>query len=608
MQRHIHLFHLFTFCMLIGLPLRAQQIVTQVQGNQITYSVQGQPPPVPLVGAPAPRRGYLWIFDDGTYSQDSVAVKQYAQPGNHSVALYTNDKYGNGGPPPPAYANSGINAGGIGNMPIGHTALGYVRITSNRVVQQDLHALVPEEHTVMILTYGNPSSQPKGPGHVVVGFNPDDLPDQAQELDTTHQYFRETIEVKSSYPQGLPRPSSGGFLSGPTLNFDDYIHIQYDSLGAGEERNIFLVMNTILEPDSTTNITRFPMKAWHVLDQNTQLSSQQGTETDLLVAFAEDPNRILVNEKRAPWYSRRPQQLEYTVQFQNEGSGPASVIKIDVTGNGSLDFNNIEVTDWYPHPPKGERNPTATSKLITQVAEDGEGVIFTLDNVYLPGVQQVEGVDEDSTQGFITFTVPTNRNFRRNALAQASIIFDKQAALETNQARTRLIKAWRPRVSAGITFASLLPLDLAEAGSHPGFHVEVAFDRYRPKGAYISPHFSAQQLAAQSTDGLNVLDWIQLSASIINIHAQPLPGVKVGMGLTGHWLIPGTERARVGSLEGFTPGSPFGAGFYSQAAWAPFRRGPEVYLRGQFQYLDYITLSNMRPELYQLQAGLAYTF
>jgi len=584
---------------------RAQQIVTQTLGNTVTYSVQGQSAPVPMPGAPAPRRGYLWIFDDGTYSQDEVATKTYAQPGNHSVALYTNDKYSNGGPPPPpTYANMPVNAGGIGNLPTTHTALGYVRITSNRVIQQDLHALVPEQHTVMILTYGNPSNQPVGPGHVVVGFNPNDLPDQAQTLDTTHQFYGETIQLRSSYPQGLR--GSGCFLSGP--NYEDYLHIQYDSIPAGQERNVFLVMNTVLEPDSTMNLSAFPMEAWHILNQTTQLNSQLGSETELFIAAAEDPNRILVDERRIPWLRRQPKYLEYTVQFQNEGSGPATVVKIDVEGNASLDFENIEVTDWYPHPPRADRNPTATSTFNTRVAEDGEGVTFILDNIYVPGTQQIGVADEDSTQGYVTFRVPTSKTHNRTARAKASIVFDKQAALETNTARTRLIKGWRPRVSAGITWSSLIPADLAEAGSHPGFHIEVALDRYRPNGWYVSPHLSGQRIAAQSTDGINTIAWTQFTGSVINLHAQPLPSVKVGLGLTGHVLLPGSERARVGVIEEFIAGSPLGAGFYGQASWAPFRRGPELWLRGQFQHLSYFTLSNMRPELYQLQAGLAYTF
>ena len=605
----------FLFVLAIGLLLSAAgqaQVVSQVQGNQVTLRAQGQPTLTPLPGAPAPRRGYLWIFGDGSYTQDSVAVKQFSQAGTYDVALYTSDKYTSGGPPPPAYSSvslSGASTATATTSAYSPQAAGYVRLTSNRRISgpQDWHVLIPQEHTVMILSYGNPTSQGMGPGNVVVGFNPDDLPGTVQVVDTVHVFHGEAVTTSSSLPRSLPQTMMGDYRRMGS-NFQDFLRIAYDTLAPGEERNAYLVLRTTMVPDSTTDLSNITLEAMHVPELNTRVTNQQQTETNLLLASSEDPNRILVDQGRMPWQRRKERYLEYTVQFQNEGRGQANMVKIEVEGNSSLDFENIELVDWYPHPPRADKFPTATSSLKSLVGEDGQSATFVFDNVYLPGTRQIDGVAEDSTMGYLTFRVPTNRTHNRQAHAQATIVFDRQSALVTNRARTRLIKAYRPKVMVGASLSTYQPKDLMEATSHVGMHLEFALDRYRPEGWYVVPSLSGQRIASQSVDGTIIVAWTQVTGSIVNIHAQPLPMVKVGMGLTGHLLIPGSETALSGSIAGFDTFSPLGAGFYSQASLVPFRRGPELWLRGQFQRLTYFSVPSLRPELYQLQLGLGYTF
>lgn len=591
------------------------QIDSRINGNEITVKANGLPALIPLPGAPAPRRGYLWIFSDGSYSRQAVATHRFDSSGTYGVALYTNDGYTTGGPPPPGFASVTVSGGNTnGSAPLG---LSYrspkltptVQITSNRISsgRSPLHTLVPDEQTVMIISYGNNTSQAKGPGNVIIGYNPKAFRGRVCEVDTLHYHHRERVSMANRLPRRLPQNMRGSYLQMDS-KYKDFIRIQYNGLAPGEQRNVFLVLRTLADADDQYAIDDLDISVAHVFEGNTTVGSPYKEEGPLLLARAEDPNRILVDERRMAWRRSEPGYLEYTVQFQNEGNGAADSIRVEVATEGSFDFSQLELVDWYPPAPRADKFPTATSTLSSEVDEEKGQVVFTFDNVYLPGMKKAGGVAADSTQGFVTFRVPTSSTFARNNQARANIVFNREEAIETNQARTRLLRAYRPKILVGASFSTHLPKDISEAGSHPGLHIEIALDRYKPKGWYVVPHLSTQRNQVQNTDASLIYVYQQISGSILNLHANPLRWAKVGFGLTGHLLLAGSEQAVEGVIESFASGSPLGFGYYTQASAIPFRRGPEVYLRGQFQYVPYFDLIGVRPELYQIQIGLGYTF
>ena len=80
-------------------------------------------------------------------------------------------------------------------------------------------------------------------------------------------------------------------------------------------------------------------------------------------------------------------------------------------------------------------------------------IIFTFKNIYLPGTEQKNVKEKDSTKGFIRYSMKFNEDFHKtNTRSRTSIIFDKNEPIITNYAVTRFLPGISIGAKAGYNF------------------------------------------------------------------------------------------------------------------------------------------------------------
>jgi hypothetical protein len=99
--------------------------------------------------------------------------------------------------------------------------------------------------------------------------------------------------------------------------------------------------------------------------------------------------------------------------------------------------------------PKGEE-PTV-SCLDTIIKQ--KQIFFTFKNIYLPGSEQKNVHEKDSTKGFVRYSMKFNEDFHKvNTRSRTAIIFDKNEPIITNYATTRFLPGISIGIKAGYNF------------------------------------------------------------------------------------------------------------------------------------------------------------
>ena len=80
-------------------------------------------------------------------------------------------------------------------------------------------------------------------------------------------------------------------------------------------------------------------------------------------------------------------------------------------------------------------------------------IIFTFKNIYLPGTEQKNVHEKDSTKGFVKYSMKFGEDFHKvKTKSRTSIIFDKNEPIITNYATTRFLPGISIGVKAGYNF------------------------------------------------------------------------------------------------------------------------------------------------------------
>jgi hypothetical protein len=90
-------------------------------------------------------------------------------------------------------------------------------------------------------------------------------------------------------------------------------------------------------------------------------------------------------------------------------------------------------------------------------------IIFTFKNIYLPGSNQKNVKEKDSTKGFVKYSMKFNKDFHKvNTKTRTAIIFDKNEPIITNYATTR----FTPGISIGAKAGYNVFPDLKNSSSY----------------------------------------------------------------------------------------------------------------------------------------------
>lgn len=443
--------------------VRSANIVYNILGNNVSFNPE-TPVLNQIAGAPKAFYTYFWEFGDGDYSFEENPAHTYKNKGEYNVQLSVTNNYDDGKPPttrPKTVSISSEKVSSSANP--SHQLLasfGGFRLQTNREP-------IPEEEMQFVLSYGNEKSFPTN-GKVYVFFNEKKYKDKNFELTDVRLYNNENevseeiIVDNSNYiskenliqTTGITTFLDKEIIAADTLkqnlpltleesraNYQDVRVYEVDNVESQEERNMFFTFKTTPEmlKDTSAIIT---IRSIYVPERGND--SHKVLTKEMEIVTSHDPNKMAVYDTRLNYRLVRFKRLKYRVRFQNDGEGPARLIKLNVDIPKMLDKSTLEVLDMYPECPICPEEEVNYSCLDTIISQDQ--ISFQFKNIYLPGTAQKGVHDKDSTKGFVKYSLKFGDDFHKvKSKSKTAIIFDKNEPIITNTSTSR----FKPGISIG---------------------------------------------------------------------------------------------------------------------------------------------------------------
>lgn len=418
--------------------------------NKLTLSATGLPDLTPwgLAGAPAPYHSLTWVFAEGDTARGDTATHIFSGKGTHEIQLLLCAKYSTSGPPPAlrtdvTVADGTMASQSIPNRTLDATTNNYIGSTGSSSL-----AVTPGGENYFVVLYGNPAAHSQPNGRVLVFYNETDRRHTDFTYLSHHTYANEVFSQPSSSDlktirNSYPKTSDAWQLVDDAMSsYDNCLSWKSGSMAVSEQRALsvrFAVSN-----DSTKLLgnTLTYQTLWLPDSGEIKTGINEHT-TNMLARESHDPNCISVSKRRCWWgKGGKAETLTYRVDFENTGSGPAGTIKISVELAKSLDCSTVELIE-------SSHQKSASDQSNISHAINGNTLVWTLRDVYLPGARQTDLKHKNDTKGYIEFTLQTGGKRSSVAPAQAHIVFDKNPPISTNTVRTRFWRSQRYVVRAG---------------------------------------------------------------------------------------------------------------------------------------------------------------
>ncbi|MBC8173466.1 MAG: hypothetical protein H7X71_06115 [Chitinophagales bacterium] len=176
---------------------------------------------------------------------------------------------------------------------------------------------------------------------------------------------------------------------------------------------------------------------------NESLESSAIVEVEYVDSF--DPNGLKVDKKSIKDCGENPEELIYTVEFENIGTGEEDDIAIDVEMDPSLDINSLQLMrcnvggiefDFSANADEEQKfGAGEISSLTYHVA--GNQLQLKITNANLWGGTLTDLADKDKSRGWIEFSANTITGKDFSSIDNAAKIrFGTNEAIETNHAIT----------------------------------------------------------------------------------------------------------------------------------------------------------------------------
>jgi hypothetical protein len=437
-------------------------------GNKVTFTPV-MPPQIPMAGAPKPFYNYFWEFGDGNFSKEENPTHIYASTGEFTPHLSVKSSYDNGSKPPirprPRPRPKSVNANDR------YVAMAGLGINDTLMVFNDKDP-IPNDEIVVVVRYKNPNLN-MSKGKLLLYYN-DKLFDKNNfELAETRNHFGENeirdTEVaynnQQDYGKGLwasNTQSTGHSTNYKSItdakkwaedNFRNKKQFQLQDLESQKTNNIFFSFKTTPEMlKDTSAIVR--IHALYIPDENMQAFSTKTIEMEIVSAH--DPNKMANNSTLINYRLVRFKRVKFKTRFQNEGKGPANTIRLETDVPDMFDKKTLIIEDMYPKCPICPKEEVRYSCLDTIIK--AKQIHFTFKNVYLPGTNQKNVKEKDSTKGFVSYSLKFGDDFHKvKTKSKTAIFFDKEEPVITNYTTTR----FKPGISIGARagYNYILPKD-----------------------------------------------------------------------------------------------------------------------------------------------------
>lgn len=464
------------------------------------------PPLMQKPGAPAAYWSYFWEFGDGNFSREQNPVHIYAKQGDYMVSLDATAHYDDGKrakrkkkpvSTPTRLADSASPMEDV-----------FDPSERQMVAMYSYSKPRAEEEISLIISYRNLGIVTTD-GRLHLFYNEKRFPTKHFDFVEARAHYGEMVDQSTSQVlpmdnsrvcwTALPQHSSGGLSTTwsadlpPSLIIEEMLNNargtyrsentwRFNNLQAGEKRNLLVSLA------GSTNMLRDTNAIIHleaVFAPFDPVIAPEKFVYEIEIVSSHDPNAIAVSDNRVNYRILGAKKLDYKIQFQNNGEGPASTVAVHVEVPKGLELGAMRPVDWYPKCPICPKVPDGRGCLDT--ANVKGGLVFTFRNIYLPGSRQ-KGVEKrDSTKGFVRYRIEADRSMPKLPFrSRAKIVFDKNPPIYTNYTKTGFKIGKSPGLKIGYGFEP--NIDAATKGA--GDPASVARNSYLFLGASLSPYKS----------------------------------------------------------------------------------------------------------------------
>ncbi|TYA74495.1 PKD domain-containing protein [Seonamhaeicola marinus] len=437
---------------------RTAVINHNTKGNFVEFTPE-TPELIQIAGAPKAFYTYHWEFGDGNYSKEKNPKHTYKKKGEYDVKLWATNNYDNGKPPSTRPKKIAINT-------ITEDYQNIASMTEDFTLKRNREP-APEQEMVAILSYKN-TKEYTTKGKLYLFYNELKYKNDNFELIETRTHHNEkdisengfaythNIDDDRTYTASLNNDfvESSVTLQDSTekMNlpltiqdsksiYKNWSLLEFDDMQPNEERNIFFSLKTTPEMVKDTSAI-ISVRGIYVPDAN--YDNHKVKDMEMEIVTSHDPNKMSSNGTLMNYRFVRYKTLKYKIKFQNNGEGPARTIRLETDIPEMLDKSTLEVIDMYPKCDICPKRDVLYSCLDTTFTE--KQAIFTFKNIYLPGSEQKNVKEYDSTKGFVKYKIKFAIDFhKKKTKSRTAIIFDKNEPIITNYSTTRFL----PGISIG---------------------------------------------------------------------------------------------------------------------------------------------------------------
>ena len=429
-------------------------------GNTVSFKPE-TPPLIPIAGAPKPSFSYLWELGDGNYSKEAEPKHVYKNKGTFNARLAVTNNYDNGKPPTTRPKKVVVNE--ISNTL--YKDIASIESENGFTIQKNCDP-IPEQEIVVVLSYQNLENyvtngklylfynekQFKNKNFELVDFRThagereikENTIASTNDLDNSTSYLAssENLAPAKKYKNTTTEEDLDATLKTAHETFANVSILEFDDSNPSETRNVFYTFKTTPEMIKDTSAT-VTMRGIFV--PNRSFKNHKIKNLEMEIVTSHDPNKMGSNGSFMNYRFARFKRVNFKTRFQNNGEGPARMIRLETDIPEMFDKKTLKIEDMYPKCPICPKDEVPTTSCIDTIVKKNQ-IFFTFKNIYLPGSEQKNVKEKDSTKGFVKYSMKFNEDFHKiKTRSRTAIIFDKNEPIITNYATTRFL----PGISIG---------------------------------------------------------------------------------------------------------------------------------------------------------------
>ncbi len=430
------------------------------KGKQVSFKPV-TPPLIPIAGAPKPSYSYLWEMGDGHYSKAAEPKHVYKTKGTYTARLAVTNNYDNGKPPATRPKKIAINE----TSDDIYQDIASIEDQNGFSIQKNCDP-IPEQEMVVILSYQNLENYVTN-GKLYLFYNEKQFKNNnfelldfrthagereikenslaaVNDLDNSASYLAstETLAPLKKYTNTTTEEDLDASLKTAHETYNNVSILEFDDANPSETRNVFYTFKTTPEMIKDTSAT-VTMRGIYV--PNRSFKNHKTKNLEMEIVTSHDPNKMGSNGSFMNYRFVRFKRVNFKTRFQNNGEGPARTIRLETDIPDMFDKKTFQIEDMYPKCPICPKDEIPTTSCLDTIIQQKQ-IIFTFKNIYLPGSEQKNVKEKDSTKGFVKYSMKFNKDFHKvNTRSRTAIIFDKNEPILTNYATTRFL----PGISIG---------------------------------------------------------------------------------------------------------------------------------------------------------------